>query len=192
MNPIPSPRRNVCRSERHRSSLVLDVQTLRPSDFPTYFLDVQPFRCRLQTLRRSDVPTFGRFSMSTIKSFEEIEAWQTARTLTKLVYRISSEGALSRDFALRDQMRRAAVSIMSNIAEGFESRTEVLFIEFLGRAKGSAGELRAQLYVAQDVGYAAEDQFRLLHDLCAKCSSQISRFMDYLKRSNPPSRRRRS
>src|SRR5690242_12651929 len=98
MNPIPSPRRNVCRSERHPSPLVLDVQMPRRSDFPTYFLDVPSFRCRFLTLRRSDVQTLGRFSMSTIKSFEEIEAWQTARNLTKLVYRISSEGALSRDF----------------------------------------------------------------------------------------------
>ena len=65
-----------------------------------------------------------------------------------MIYRLSSAGAFARDFGLRDQMRRAAVSIMSNIAEGFESQTQVLFIQFLGRAKGSAGELRAQLYIA--------------------------------------------
>jgi four helix bundle protein len=74
---------------------------------------------------------------------------------------------------------------MSNIAEGFESRTEILFLEFLGRAKGSAGELRAQFYVAQDAGYVSQDQFQSIQDQCAKCSAQISRFMDYLKRSNP-------
>jgi four helix bundle protein len=75
--------------------------------------------------------------MSTIKRFEEIEAWQTARELTRRVYAISSDGVFSKDFGLRDQIRRAAVSIMSNIAEGFESRTRGLFVEFLGRAKGS-------------------------------------------------------
>jgi four helix bundle protein len=81
--------------------------------------------------------------MTTIRRFEEIEAWQTARELTRSIYALSEDGAFSRDFGLRGQIRRAAVSIMSNIAEGFESRTEVLFIELLGRAKGSSGELRA-------------------------------------------------
>ena len=119
--------------------------------------------------------------MSTIKRFEDIEAWQTARNLTKLVYELSSEGAFSRDFALRDQMRRASVSILSNIAEGFESRTRGLFTEFLGRAKGSAGELRAQFYVAVDAEYLTQEQFLALSDQCEKCSSQISRLMMYLK-----------
>ncbi len=82
--------------------------------------------------------------MATITRFEEIEAWQTARELTKLIYALSNSGSLAHDFGLRDQMRRAAVSILSNIAEGFESRTQALFIEYLGRSKGSAGELRAQ------------------------------------------------
>lgn len=73
--------------------------------------------------------------MPTITRFEDVEAWQTARELTRLVYTLSKEGAFARDFGLRDQMRRACVSILSNIAEGFESRTQALFIEFLGRAK---------------------------------------------------------
>ena len=119
--------------------------------------------------------------MSTIHRFEEIQAWQTARKLTKQVYDLSSNGAFARDFGLRDQMQRAAVSIMSNIAEGFESRTTGLFAEFLGRAKGSAGELRAQLYVAHDAGYLTQDQFLLLCALCEKCSGQISGFASYLK-----------
>jgi four helix bundle protein len=125
--------------------------------------------------------------MSTINRFEDIEAWQTSRLLTKSVYELTAAGGFSRDFGLKDQMRRASVSILSNIAEGFESRTEILFLEFLGRAKGSAGELRAQFYVAHDAGYVSADQLKSLHDLCAKCSAQISRFMDYLKRSNPSS-----
>jgi len=119
--------------------------------------------------------------MTTIHRFEEIEAWQTARELTRAVYSISKEGAFSKDFGLRDQMRRAAVSIMSNVAEGFESRTSGLFLEFLGRAKGSAGELRAQFYIASDAGYLTKEQFASLFALCERCSGQISGFSSYLK-----------
>jgi four helix bundle protein len=119
--------------------------------------------------------------MGTIKRFEEIQAWQTARELTRLVYALSKEGAFSRDFGLCDQMRRAAVSVMSNIAEGFESRTQALFVEFLGRAKGSAGELRSQAYIALDAGYINQSQFTQLFNLSEKCSRQITGFMAYLK-----------
>jgi len=79
----------------------------------------------------------GRLStVSTIKRFEEIDAWQTAQKLTRYVYELSSKGSLARDCGPRDQMRRSAVSIMSNIAEGFESRTPTMFIEFLGQGLG--------------------------------------------------------
>ncbi len=120
--------------------------------------------------------------MSTIKRFEEIDAWQTARRLTQYVYEPSSKGTFARDFALRDQMRRAAISIMSNIAEGFESRTPSLFIEFLGRAKGSAGELRAQAYVLLDAGHITRPEFERLFKECELCSGQISRFISYLQK----------
>jgi four helix bundle protein len=123
----------------------------------------------------------GSGEMGTIRRFEEIEAWQTARQLTKTVYELSAGGSFARDFGLRDQMRRAAVSIMSNIAEGFESRTSGLFLEFLGRAKGSAGELRAQFYVASDAGYLTKEEFTALFALCEKCSGQISGFSSYLE-----------
>ena len=122
--------------------------------------------------------------MATIRRFEEIEAWKTARELTRSVYAMSGEGDFGRDFGLKDQMRRAAVSIMSNIAEGFESRTETLFIEFLGRAKGSSGELRAQGYVAHDAGYLDSDRLNKLQQQCETCSGQISRFMEYLRGTN--------
>lgn len=85
--------------------------------------------------------------MATITRFEDIEAWQTARQLANLIYDLTDQGAFARDYGLRDQIRRAAVSVMSNIAEGFESRTQSLFVDFLGRAKGSAGEVRSQLYM---------------------------------------------
>lgn len=126
--------------------------------------------------------------MATITRFEEIEAWQTARQLTKMVYSLSRQGAFARDFGLRDQMRRAAVSILSNIAEGFESRTPAQFVDYLGRAKASAGELRAQTYVAMDQAYMDAQQFAALHDLVDKASRQLSRFMAYLE-SNSSARR---
>jgi four helix bundle protein len=118
--------------------------------------------------------------MPTIVRFEDIEAWQTARELTRVVYDITQNGEFARDAGLKDQMRRASVSIMSNIAEGFESRTHPLFIDYLGRAKASAGELRAQVYVAKDIGYLNEVEFSQLFELCDKCSRKISRFMQYL------------
>ncbi|KPV52538.1 hypothetical protein SE17_14905 [Kouleothrix aurantiaca] len=124
----------------------------------------------------------------TITRFEEIEAWQSARQLTQRIYALSSQGAFARDFGLRDQMRRASVSVMSNIAEGFESRTQGLFVEFLGRAKGSAGKLRAQLYAGLDAGYIEQALFHELTQLAELCSRQIARFMQYL--SNAGAERR--
>jgi four helix bundle protein len=119
--------------------------------------------------------------MGTIRRFEDVRAWQTARELTRQVYAVSNKGAFGRDFGLRDQMRRAAVSIMSNVAEGFESDTQRQFIKFLGHAKASAGEVRAQLYVALDAGYVTEEEFKVLFDQADKVSRQLSRFIGYLK-----------
>lgn len=119
--------------------------------------------------------------MATIKRFEEIEAWKTAREVTRLVYELSKHNDFGRDFGLRDQIRRDAISVMSNIAEGFESRTQSLFIEFLGRAKGSAGEVRAQTYVALDAGYISAAQFQQLVGLAETCSRQVSGFITYLQ-----------
>lgn len=126
--------------------------------------------------------------MATIERFEEIEAWKVAREVTRGIYEVSRRGAFARDFGLRDQMCRAAVSIMSNIAEGFESRTQALFADFLGRAKGSAGELRAQLYVALDAGYITQQEFDALRQQTESCSRLLNRFMSYLE-AQPNSRR---
>jgi four helix bundle protein len=125
--------------------------------------------------------------MATAKRFEDLEVWQKAKELTNLIYRLSSAGAFSRDFGLRDQMRRASVSIMSNIAEGFESQTQALFIQYLGHAKGSAGELRAQLYIALEQGYVTKDEFNLAFSLAEVCSKQLARFIQYLE-SQPNAR----
>ena len=126
--------------------------------------------------------------MAGITRFEEIEAWKTARQLTNLIYGLGNQTGFNRDFGLRDQIRRASVSVMSNIAEGFESRTDIQFINFLGIAKASAGEARAQLYVALDQSYITEEQFTETYALTQICARQISKFITYLE-SNPRKRR---
>lgn len=126
--------------------------------------------------------------MTTAKRFEELEVWQRSKELTNLIYKYSTDGAFARDFGLRDQMRRAAVSIMSNIAEGFESQTQSMFIQYLGRAKGSAGEVRAQLYIAKDQGYISGEDFNSLVSMAEICSKQLAKFIQYLE-SQPNSRR---
>ena len=126
--------------------------------------------------------------MATAKRFEELEVCQRAKELTNLIYKYSSEGTFARDFGLRDQMRRAAVSIMSNIAEGFESSTQSIFIQYLGRAKGSAGEVRAQLYIAKDQGYISDEDLNSLFSIAEICSKQLARFIQYLE-TQPNSRR---
>lgn len=128
--------------------------------------------------------------MPTITRFEEIEAWQTARELTKILYSITDNGKIARDFGLKDQLRRVSVSVMSNIAEGFESKTQASFIRYLGIAKASAGEVRSQLYVARDVGYLTEEQFSTLFQMTEKASRQLSRFISYLE-THPQSQRLR-
>jgi four helix bundle protein len=97
-----------------------------------------------------------------IEKFEDFIAWQKARKLTRDIYRITNLPKFSRDFGLKDQIRRAAVSIMSNIAEGFERGRASEFHQFLSIAKGSCAELRSQLYVALDAEYLNDDQFRAL------------------------------
>jgi len=126
--------------------------------------------------------------MTTITRFEDIEAWKTARELTVLIYRLTDQGAFARDFGLKDQIRRAAVAVMSNIAEGFESATQAQFIRYLGLAKASAGEVSSQLYVALDIHYLNDEQFRQALDLADKSSRQIARFMTYLE-GHPEARR---
>src|SRR6266567_8049100 len=98
-----------------------------------------------------------------INKFEDLIAWQKARKLTSDVYRVTSHGKFATDYGLKDQIRRAAVSSMSNVAEGFERGGLVEFHRFLAIAKGSCAELRAQLYVALDVGYLNPKCVRLIN-----------------------------
>ena len=122
--------------------------------------------------------------MANIEKFEEIEAWQKARELTRDIYRITNQGSFARDFGLRDQIRRAAVSTMSNIAEGFGRGGNREFIQFLSTAKGSASEVQAQLYVALDAEYITTEQFRQLYDLAQSSGKLIGGFIRYLQKSD--------
>jgi len=108
--------------------------------------------------------------------------WRDALELAHDLYRESSRGSFGRDFALRDQIRRAAISVVSNIAEGFESRTDRLFSDYLGRAKASAGELRAQLHLACREGYLDEEGGRRLVSRAVSISRQLAGLMKYLER----------
>lgn len=119
--------------------------------------------------------------MPTITRFEDIEAWKTARELTRMIYALTEQGQFAKDFGLKNQIQRASVSVMSNIAEGFESRTQAQFLEYLGRSKASAGEVRCQLYIALDLQYLTQEQFNRAFDLADKSSRQIARFIDYLE-----------
>lgn len=112
-----------------------------------------------------------------------MEAWKKSRKLTKQVYDLTGVGLFARDFGLKDQIRRACVSIMSNIAEGFERSGTGEFTQFLAIAKGSAGEVRSQLYVALDQRYLSEGEFMLLCSTVKEISQMISGLMNYLRSS---------
>ena len=102
--------------------------------------------------------------MAAFKTFEEINAWQNARVLVKDVYSMTRSGDFSKDYGLKDQIQRAAVSICSNIAEGFERRGNKEFINFLWIAKGSVAEVCSQLHNARDIVYITDDKFKSMYD----------------------------
>ncbi len=122
--------------------------------------------------------------MSSFQSFEEIESWQKARELTRKVYAVSNQGAFTKDFGLRDQIRRASVSIMSNIAEGFERDGNREFLQFLAVAKGSSGEVRAQLYVALDQNYIDKNTFESLSAISIEIGRLLGGLMNYLRETD--------
>ena len=112
--------------------------------------------------------------MAKIQRFEDLEAWKISRDLTKEIYRITTGEKFARDFGLRDQIRRAAVSIMSNVAEGFERDGDKEFVQFLFVAKASCGEVRSQLYVAFDQNYISENDFNIIYAKAIENSRIIS------------------
>ena len=115
-----------------------------------------------------------------INSFEDIKAWQKARELTDLIYKFTKKSEFSRDFALVGQITRASVSIMSNIAEGFEGQSRADFSRFLFHAKKSSGEVRCQLYIASDQRYITKQEFLEATGLSLEVSKMIANFIKYL------------
>jgi four helix bundle protein len=122
--------------------------------------------------------------MGKIERFEDIEAWKVARELTKMIYDVTSAGKFAADFGLRDQIRRAAVSIISNIAEGFERGGNKEFLQFLATAKGSCGEVRAQLYVALDQSYLNDAQWSAISNKSLEVSRLIAGLIRYLRQTD--------
>ncbi len=119
--------------------------------------------------------------MSTIKSFEDINAWKESRAFNKEIYNVTNTGDFEKDFDLKRQIRRASVSISSNIAEGFERNTDKEFIHFLYIAKASAGEVRSQLYLALDLGYIEKKEFETLKEQIKNISKMLGGLIKYLK-----------
>jgi four helix bundle protein len=118
-----------------------------------------------------------------VKNFEDLEIWKEARVLTRGIYQLTRDPKFAKDFELRDQIRRAAVSIMSNIAEGFERGGNQEFVQFLYVAKASCGEVRSHLYVALDQSYVAPKDCNEMSKSFRRLSIMISNLIDYLKRS---------
>jgi four helix bundle protein len=123
--------------------------------------------------------------MSGFKQFEDIEAWQMGRALTNAIYDLTRRESFERDRALRHQLRRACVSITSNIAEGFERHSRAEFARFLDMAKGSAGEVRSQLYVALDQEYIDSAEFDAAYALSQRTSRTIAGLSRHLRSAKP-------
>src|SRR5215211_6124008 len=111
--------------------------------------------------------------MTSITKFEDLIAWQEARTLVKMIYGLTSDGTFSKDFGMRDQIQRAAVSVMTNIAEGFDCESTAEFARFLGIVRRSAVEVHSLLYAALDVGHIKQDVFKFHYEQAKKCKALI-------------------
>lgn len=121
--------------------------------------------------------------MATVRKFEELNCWKLARTLVNYIYGLTNHSEFQRDFSLKDQIRRSALSVSSNIAEGFERGSNKEFTYFLTIARGSCGEVRSQLYIAFDQNYISKEQQAQGLEYCESCSKAIYRFIVYLKQT---------
>ena len=132
--------------------------------------------------------------MAKIERFEDLEVWQAARRLSGRIYALTRQKPFRQDEGFCDQIRRAAVSVVSNIAEGFERRSSNQFLHFLDIASGSAGEVRAQLYLALDFGYVDQSQFQDAFDAVTRITQMLTKLMQYLRTTpnRPPSTPQRS
>jgi len=122
--------------------------------------------------------------MTTVKRFEEMEVWKKSRLIVKMIYLMTNKPGLSRDWQLANHLRKTAISIISNISEGFERDGNKEFINFLSIAKGSCGELRCQLYIALDQNYIDENQFVEISNLATEISKSLKGLMNYLQDSD--------
>lgn len=118
-----------------------------------------------------------------INKFEELNIWKLSLKITKLIYDLTFKGNFAKDFGLRDQIRRAVVSISSNIVEGFEKNNNNEFIRYLKISKGSAGEVRNQLYIANSINYLSGEEFNNLNKLLIDLAKQIGSFISYLEKT---------
>jgi four helix bundle protein len=127
--------------------------------------------------------------MATFKKFEDIQAWQKARATAKRIFSITNDGDFARDFTLRDQIKRSAISVMANIAEGHGRRTHTEFANFLNIARGSATETQSHLYVALDLNYLSQQDFSELYEMLEEVSKMTVALSQYLRnamsRDNP-------
>jgi four helix bundle protein len=122
--------------------------------------------------------------MATVKRFEDLDVWKKSRVLVKMIYSITNNSGFTKDWMLINHIRKTSVSIISNIAEGFERDGNKKFINFLSIAKGSCGELRCQLYIAYDQCYINENQFMEISNLAAEISKSLKGLILYLQKSD--------
>ncbi|MFH0819992.1 MAG: four helix bundle protein [bacterium] len=116
-----------------------------------------------------------------IKNFEDLNIWKLSLKITKEIYDLTSKSGFSHDFALRDQIRRAIISVSSNITEGFEKNNNNEFIRYLKISKGSTGEVRNQLYIALAVNYITQQEFEKVNQELISLANQIGKFISYLE-----------
>ncbi len=119
--------------------------------------------------------------MAQINRFEDLEVWKLAMVLCTDIYSLTNQDAFSKDYGLKDQIRRSAISVPSNIAEGFERDSKNQFLYFLVIAKGSCGELRTQLNIASNLKYLDDEKYKNLTNECISVSKQLAGFINYLK-----------
>ena len=116
-----------------------------------------------------------------IEKFEDIKAWQKAKELAKRIYDLTNKGDFAKDYSLKDQIRRASISVMSNIAEGYARQTDKEFAQFLFIALGSTAELQSQLYLAQDLNYISKEEFYRIYEQGSETARLITGFIKYLQ-----------